>query len=255
VTGRVTDDYRKAAMSSLRVAFLSGFVLELATALVAVEVGARPGAVEGEGPPRSGTRPLPSRTAAAECGYRVRLCSQKVRSMKTRHQARSYWLGTPPRPRSDRTETAMFGTLMTAFLAGSPFVAYAAGRWVSARLSRKADVQQASLRQVPATLLQTAPRCSGRGARVVRDTPAHWRAPDGQLRTGPIPAPGGTTAGSTVRVWVNQAGDLTGPPMQETKIANRTELAQGLAAGLFAVGLGAIGRRAGKRLDQRRMTA
>ena len=43
--GKVTDEYRAATMSSLRVAFLSGFVLELAaalaTALVAVEVGLR----------------------------------------------------------------------------------------------------------------------------------------------------------------------------------------------------------------------
>ena len=45
VIGRVTSEYRKATMSSLRVAFLSGFVLELAaalaTAVVAVEVGLR----------------------------------------------------------------------------------------------------------------------------------------------------------------------------------------------------------------------
>jgi ATP-binding cassette subfamily C protein CydD len=45
VIGKVTDEYRGAAMSSLRMAFLSGFVLELtaagATALVAVEVGVR----------------------------------------------------------------------------------------------------------------------------------------------------------------------------------------------------------------------
>jgi ATP-binding cassette, subfamily C, bacterial CydD len=45
VIGKVTDDYRAVTMSSLRVAFLSGFVLELtaalATALVAVEVGLR----------------------------------------------------------------------------------------------------------------------------------------------------------------------------------------------------------------------
>jgi ATP-binding cassette subfamily C protein CydD len=45
VIGQVTDEYRQATMSSLRVAFLSGFVLELAaalaTALVAVEVGLR----------------------------------------------------------------------------------------------------------------------------------------------------------------------------------------------------------------------
>ncbi len=43
--GKVTEEYRKVTMSSLRVAFLSGFVLELAaalaTALVAVEVGLR----------------------------------------------------------------------------------------------------------------------------------------------------------------------------------------------------------------------
>ena len=45
VIGAVTDDYRKATMSSLRLAFLSGFVLDLAaalaTAVVAVEVGLR----------------------------------------------------------------------------------------------------------------------------------------------------------------------------------------------------------------------
>ncbi len=45
VIGEVTDAYRQATMSTLRVAFLSGFVLELAaalaTALVAVEVGLR----------------------------------------------------------------------------------------------------------------------------------------------------------------------------------------------------------------------
>ena len=45
VIGKVTNDYRATTMSALRVAFLSGFVLELtaalATALVAVEVGLR----------------------------------------------------------------------------------------------------------------------------------------------------------------------------------------------------------------------
>jgi len=45
VIGKVTEEYRAATMSTLRVAFLSGFVLELAaalaTALVAVEVGLR----------------------------------------------------------------------------------------------------------------------------------------------------------------------------------------------------------------------
>ena len=54
-------------------------------------------------------------------------------------------------------------------------------------------------------------------------------------------------------VWVNQAGDLANTPMQQTEIADRTELAQGSAAALFAVGLAMIGRRARQSLRRRRM--
>ncbi len=172
--------------------------------------------------------------------------------MKTGRQAGRYWPGTPARPGPGRKETAVFGTLMTAFLGGSPFVAYAAGRWVCERLSRKAEAERASLRQVPATLLQAAPR-RAHGADAARGTPAQWRAPDGQLRTGQVSAPAGAAAGSTVRVWVTEAGDLTARPTPERQIANRTELAQGVAAALFAVGLGTVGRRAHRQLGQRQI--
>jgi hypothetical protein len=134
-----------------------------------------------------------------------------------------------------KKETAAYGVLMTAFMTASPFVAYLAGRWAQAELSREAQAQRAALHQVPATLLQAAPL--GKGA----DTPARWRRPDGTLRTGPVPAPGGAAAGSTVMVWVNQAGDLADPPMRQAEIAGRTELAQGSAAALFAVALAMIG--------------
>ena len=138
-----------------------------------------------------------------------------------------------------RTDTAVSGVLMAAWMAASPFVAYAAGRWAQAKFSCEANVRRAALRQVPATLLQSAP---GR----VRETAAfaQWRLPDGTLRTGSVLAPGGTAAGSTVMVWVNQAGDLADPPLRQREIADRTELAQGSAAALFAVGLAVIGRQA-----------
>ena len=151
----------------------------------------------------------------------------------------------------DRTETAVFSGLMGAFLAGSPFVAYAAGRWADAALSRQARLQRNALFQVPATLLGEAPLRTGSGTRSVRHVPAQWRAPDGQLRTGPVCAPSGAAAGSTVTVWVNQAGDLADPPMRQPQIAGRTELAQGLAAASFAVALAAIGELARKSLDKR----
>jgi len=52
-------------------------------------------------------------------------------------------------------------------------------------------------------------------------------------------------------VWVNQAGNLADPPMRQAEIANRTELAQGSAAALFAVGLAMIGRQARQSLRRR----
>jgi hypothetical protein len=140
---------------------------------------------------------------------------------------------------------------MGAFLAGSPFVAYAAGRWADAALARKARLQRNVLFQVPATLLREAPLQTGSGARSDRTALAQWLAPDGQLRTGPVCAPSGAAAGSRVTVWVNQADELTDPPMRQREIAGRTELAEGLAAAGFAVALAAVGGLARKSLDKR----
>jgi hypothetical protein len=145
----------------------------------------------------------------------------------------------------------VFSGLMGAFLAGSPFVAYAAGRWADAALARRARLQRNALFQVPATLLREAPLRTGSGTRETRTALAQWRAPDGQLRTGPVCAPSGAAAGSTVTVWVSQAGDLADPPLRQPEIADRTELAQGLAAAGFAVVLAAIGELTRKSLDKR----
>ncbi|HTX29616.1 MAG TPA: hypothetical protein VME19_21635 [Streptosporangiaceae bacterium] len=145
-----------------------------------------------------------------------------------------------------KTESAVSGVLMAAFMAASPFVAMAAGRWANAVLSRKAEAQRSALRQVPATLLRPARR---------QGTPAHWSLPDGTLRTGSVSAPVGAAAGSKVMVWVNQAGNPADPPMKQTQIADRVELAQGSAAAVFAIGLAAIGRQARQSLDRRRIAA
>jgi hypothetical protein len=134
----------------------------------------------------------------------------------------------------------VFGALMAAFMGASPFVAYAAGRWADATLSRAAQAEQAALRRAPATLLEAAHE-RRHGVRRVPDTLAEWRGPDGLLRTGLVIAPAGAKAGSRVKVWMNQAGDAVAAPMQQAEIANRVELAQGLAAASFAVGLGMTG--------------
>jgi hypothetical protein len=155
---------------------------------------------------------------------------------------------------AERTENAVFGALMAAFMGVSPFVANAAGRRADATLSRAAQAQRATLRQVPATLLRAAP-AHRHGARGIPDTPAQWQSPDGLLRTGRVCAPAGAEAGSRVKVWINQAGDVVAPPLRQAEIAARIELAQGLAAAGFAAGLGAIGWLTRQSLDRRRQAA
>jgi hypothetical protein len=53
-------------------------------------------------------------------------------------------------------------------------------------------------------------------------------------------------AGSRAKMRINQAGDVVKPPMQY----DRVELAQGLAAASFAVGLGMTGWLTRERLER-----
>ena len=154
---------------------------------------------------------------------------------------------------ADRTENAVFGALMAAFMGVSPFVANAAGRRADATLSRAAQAQHATLRQVPATLLQAAP-AHRHGAGTFRIRPRNGRVRTA-ARTGRVSAPAGAEAGSRVKVWINQAGDVVAAPMQQAEIASRVELAQGLAAAGFAAGLGVIGWLTRRSLARRQQAA
>jgi hypothetical protein len=62
-------------------------------------------------------------------------------------------------------------------------------------------------------------------------------------------------AGSTVTVWINQAGQLAGPPLQPTQIVSRVQLAVCCAVGGLAIALIVVGWLARKSLDRRRMAA
>jgi len=146
----------------------------------------------------------------------------------------------PLRRGSDRAETAVLGGLLVAFLAGVPFAAHAAGSWAYAASAREAQAQQAAARQVRATLLQAAkPWSVSEGG---AEAQARWKAPDGQVRTGQVFVLNGATVGSTVMIWVNQAGQLTGPPLEPGQVKGRTDMARvfavvGLAVTLTAIGL------------------
>jgi len=185
--------------------------------------------------------------------------------MKTRrgYMPGTSWLGrllrglrldrNPLRRGSDRAESVVLAALLAAFLAVAPVVALAAGHWASASAVREAQAQRASLSQVTATLVRKAPIWSGYGSGDGVITQARWRAPDGQARTGEVFALAGELAGGTVRIWVDQAGQLTGPPLTGDQVSGRTQLAAGTAVAGLAMVLAAAGWLTRRSLDRRRL--
>jgi hypothetical protein len=163
----------------------------------------------------------------------------------------------PLRRRSDRAETVVLGALLATFLAAAPFAAYIAGSLAHATYAREAQAQRATLRQVPATLLQATPKITAYpGAGVIPlGVDARWRAPDGQVRTGLLFAPPGAAAGSTILVWVNHAGQQADPPLGRAQLATRARLAEELTVGVLAITLTVIGWLARRSLNRRRMAA
>jgi hypothetical protein len=169
--------------------------------------------------------------------------------MPLRLKLRTCWLSrmlrgwrldrNPLRRRCDRVEAVVLGALLAAFGAGAPFAAHAAGNAAYHLAARAAQAQRAVLHQVPATLLQAASSSpvyvDAGGIAPVVD--ARWRAPDGQLRTGKLLVSPGAAAGSTVLVWTDQAGQLTGPPLSQTELVSRAQLAAAGAVGGLAVAL------------------
>jgi hypothetical protein len=153
---------------------------------------------------------------------------------------RGLWPDRNPLRRSlDRAEAAVVGGLVVIFLAGAPLAALTAGHTVYRSWSRTAHAQQVAGHRVPAVLLAAVPRSgSGNG-----QVPAWWTAPDGTRRTGDVPAPAGTRAGSTIMVWVDEAGRLTGRPLQRWEVQNQAALAAMLApiaVGLVVLGIGQL---------------
>ena len=76
-------------------------------------------------------------------------------------------------------------------------------------------------------LLATAGSAYGVGYGGVSTTEvkARWTAPDGQVRTGEVPAAPGARVGSTVRIWVDSTGEQTGPPLRHDQATGQAFLA------------------------------
>ncbi|MFI9811889.1 Rv1733c family protein [Saccharothrix variisporea] len=139
----------------------------------------------------------------------------------------------------DRVEGGVLVVAVLLALSGVP-VAAAVGSEVYASGKLTAVEQSGTRHRVEATLLADAPPApaeTGRGAGVDRTpVPARWAAPDNVAHSGPVDAPAGAKAGAVVRIWVDDAGTATPPPLTvEGAAVGGTVVAFALWGGLAAL--------------------
>lgn len=88
--------------------------------------------------------------------------------------------------------------------------------------------------RVTAVLTADAPLSPTTGYAPGVRAPAQWTTPDGDTRTGSVPAYRGATSGTEVAVWLDRGGDVTSPPVTRTGAALDATSA-GLALWLIVV--------------------
>src|SRR5262252_5454251 len=143
---------------------------------------------------------------------------------------RGWWPDRNPlRRRCDRAEAALVTLLVAVFMASAPLLALLAGRQAHDGGPRPGQAQPARWHQVPAVL---------RTSTIQRFAPspapawARWAAPGGVPHTGRVLAPAGLAAGAVIKVWVDAAGRLAGPPAMPGRHDGRA-LADGMVAVLI----------------------
>lgn len=171
---------------------------------------------------------------------------------------RRWWPDRNPVRRGwDRAEAVIVAVLVAAFLAGTPVTAMAADSWAHGIAQRVQQAEEAAWRQVPAVLSTDAirPGANTDPGEVMSEVKATWTAPDGAHRAGVVLALPGTQAGHSVKLWVDQAGDPTGPPLLNHQVGEQAALAAVMASLLLGLLLLCAGLATRRVLDARRMAA
>ena len=152
------------------------------------------------------------------------------------------WDRNPLRRRIDRIEGGVIAGLIVLFLIAAPVLAMVAGNW-----TRTAGLRQQRMEATWSQVSATVPRSSSpeqdfsSGAAGTVMMLARWTAPNGQPRHGWLPVSPGTKPGSSLRVWVNRRGSLTGPPLRHTQLQGRIAVAETLTACVLGLVFSLVG--------------
>jgi uncharacterized membrane protein YhaH (DUF805 family) len=160
----------------------------------------------------------------------------------------------PLRRRTDLIGAWLAPAVVVAFLFLAPLVGGLVGLRVQAD-NTAAQRDQSSWHSVPAVLLQAVPgpMMTDNGANSwLTWTRARWTS-GGLTHVGQILATSGTSAGTTVRVWLNRAGAVQGPPLTATGARQRIVVAVSFVLAALAVLLISLALAVRRLLDRRRL--
>jgi hypothetical protein len=158
---------------------------------------------------------------------------------------------------SDRVEGALLLVVVVGILVALPVAALLGAGTYQEQLALS-DQQRASRHLAVATLTEKAPNPLPTTDGAIAPSlsaivHARWTGPGGAERVGTIPADPGTPAGSTVPVWLTEAGDPAEAPMSEPDVTTSAVLSA-FFAWLIAVLILLVTYRTGRfLLDRRRV--
>jgi len=155
---------------------------------------------------------------------------------------------------SDRIESWFVLALIIAFVPLAALGAVWTAEWVHSSGAREVSAGS-SLRQVTAVLTRTVPSAAAPvpGSALVWAL-AEWKA-DGETHNGDVPAAPGTTARSSVVIWVDSAGRAESPPLTASQLSARVTLTAIAVPFVVALGLWLAWRGLRCLLDRRRLAA
>lgn len=136
------------------------------------------------------------------------------------------WRRNPLRRRTDRLRARLAVGLVLGVLVTAPAAMFTVRDAAHRHYRDVAADEAASRDRRPAVLVRDAPRHPEPGSDEARRTrypvEVRFTGPDGVPRTGRTDVEPGSTAGSTVLVWVDPAGGITGPPLSTDQLRSRT---------------------------------
>jgi hypothetical protein len=169
---------------------------------------------------------------------------------------RAGWDGNPLRRASDRLEAGFTAMLIAVLLVAGPWTGWRVAESAYRDQVRTATWERKHRVAVEAILLEDAAwppglaRYEGRSAPPSVLVPARWTAPGSVVHTGSIVVDAGNRAGTSIRIWIDDRGNLA--THHATGLPAVSAFFLGLAAVLVVAGSLAALRRLARWFLQRR---